>query len=254
MVELMDSGKARKLYEKYAGVMAYVSVEDADGDQKIGSAFHIGQGVFVTARHVIEDKRILEIAMTEPVDVRLRGAEAVGAKTRVREGDDEYGVHRVDNAVLQVSKPFRFHPDTNVDIALFEVSDIDPRTPYAPLGAHLDDWIGRGDFVLTEAIILGYPPIPFSTEPHLVAARAEVNAVVNLRRPRRHVHFILSAMPRGGFSGGLVLSEQENVLGVVTDSLLVNNQVGEIGFFAVLSVEAIFHCLPGTALLPSQDG
>src|SRR2546421_103906 len=118
----MDSGEARKLYEKYSGVMAYVSVEDANGDQRIGSAFHIGEGVFVTARHVIDGKRILEIAMTEPADIRLKGAEAVEAKIRVRQGNKEYAAHRVDNGVLTLTKPprFRFHPDPNVDVAVFE--------------------------------------------------------------------------------------------------------------------------------------
>ncbi len=78
--------------------------------------------------------------------------------------------------------------------------------------------------------------------------------MIDLRPPRKHVHFVLSAMPRGGFSGGLVLAEQEYVLGVVTDSLLVNDQARELGFFTALSVEAILQCLPGTALLPSQQG
>jgi hypothetical protein len=155
----MDSGRARKLYEKYAGAMAYVSIEDAQGDRRIGSAFHIGEGVFVTARHVVEGNRILEMAMTEPADIRLTGADAVTAKTKVRKGDEEFAFHRVDNGVLHMSQPPRFHRDTDVDVAVFEVSGIDPLTPYAPLGAHMDDWIGRGDFVLTEAIILGYPPI-----------------------------------------------------------------------------------------------
>ena len=73
--------------------------------------------------------------------------------------------------------------------------------PWVPFGNHLDDWLGSDDFVLAGAVLLGYPPIPFATAPYLVAARAEVNAQVDLRGSQ-HVHFVLSATPRGGFSGG----------------------------------------------------
>jgi hypothetical protein len=86
--------------------------------------------------------------------------------------------------------------------------------------------------------------------PHLVAARAEVNAQVVLRG-EKHVHFILSAMPRGGFSGGLAVAEDEYVLGVITSSLLTNQKESELGFFAVLSVEPIFVCLSEHKMLPA---
>ncbi|MGX1118000.1 hypothetical protein RKD37_003363 [Streptomyces ambofaciens] len=49
--------------------MAYVEVESPNGDLGIGSAFHVGDGVFLTARHVVEDKRITEICMTESVSI-----------------------------------------------------------------------------------------------------------------------------------------------------------------------------------------
>jgi hypothetical protein len=109
--------------------------------------------------------------------------------------------------------------------------------------------LGQGDFVLTEAIVLGYPPIPMTVTPHLVAARAEVNAQVDIRG-QQHVHFILSAMPRGGFSGGLAIAEYGFALGVITSSLLTNHKDSELGFFAVLTVEPIYNCLAAHKLLP----
>ena len=70
-----------------------------------------------------------------------------------------------------------------------------------------------------------------TTSPHLFAARAEVNAAVDLRFSR-HVHFILSAMPRGGFSGGLAVTEGGIPLGLITSSLLADevrgNAVGRV--------------------------
>jgi hypothetical protein len=87
-----------------------------------------------------------------------------------------------------------------------------------------------------------------TTEPHLVAARAEVNAVVDL--PGVPVHFILSSMPRGGFSGGLALSEYGFGLGVITRSVLFDGAPAELGFMAVLGVEPIFTCLADGKMVP----
>lgn len=246
----MDSGIASYLYSKYAGSMAYIAVESTDGTPGIGSAFHVGEGVFVTARHVVEHKRIVELAMTERTNVRLEGDEATGAQTFIDDGKEKYPVHRVDNGLLQVRQGPFFHPNQKVDVAVFQVAEIDDRTPHVQLGDHLDDWLGAGDFVLTEVIILGYPPIPLTNAPHLVAARAEVNAQVDLREGE-HVHFILSSMPRGGFSGGIAVTESEVALGVVTSSLLTNGKESELGFFAVLSVEPIFVCLAEHKMLPA---
>lgn len=63
-------------------------------------------------------------------------------------------------------------------------------------------------------------------------------------------------MPRGGFSGGLVITEDGFALGVVTQSLLMNREETELGFFTVLSVEPIYVCLAHHKLLPvcQRDG
>src|SRR6267143_568754 len=50
----MTSGEARQLFATHASALAYLDVEDQQGDRAIGSAFHVGEGVFVTARHVLE--------------------------------------------------------------------------------------------------------------------------------------------------------------------------------------------------------
>lgn len=60
----MSSLTPRDLFERYAPAVAYVSVRLPSGDEAIGSAFHVGEGAFVTARHVVEGCKILEIANT----------------------------------------------------------------------------------------------------------------------------------------------------------------------------------------------
>lgn len=69
-------------------------------------------------------------------------------------------------------------------------------------------------------------------------------------------------MARGGFSGAPVLvaynedstSNGTAVLGIVTQSLVKNNQATEHGFMAVLTVEPIFTCLELNNMLPKGQG
>jgi hypothetical protein len=58
-----DADKFRDLYLRYGCCTAYVAIE-RDGQAGIGSAFHIGEGVFLTARHVVEGGTITEIRIT----------------------------------------------------------------------------------------------------------------------------------------------------------------------------------------------
>src|SRR5688572_17424393 len=61
----MNSGTARHLFLRYAGGVAYVATQRPDGTHAIGTAFHVGEGVFITARHVLEGATIREIGTTE---------------------------------------------------------------------------------------------------------------------------------------------------------------------------------------------
>ncbi|MFD3884018.1 S1 family peptidase [Streptomyces microflavus] len=245
----MDSGKARKLFESYAAAMAYVEVENQGGDLNIGSAFHVGEGVFVTARHVVEGNKIVEVGMTESIDIELAGSEAEDARSFVYSDGKKQPVHRVSNGVMKLEGGPYFHGDDRVDVAVFKVEEIDSHTPVVPLGGHLDDWLGRSDFVLTEAVVLGYPPIPMAKYPTLVGTRAEVSAQIDLYGTP-HVHFVLSAMARGGFSGGVAFSEYGFALGMVTMSLLSGEQSVESGYMSAVTVEPIFECLGLHKLLP----
>jgi len=63
----MDFEKSQfhETYIRAAGAVAYVAVVDSKGDEGIGSCFHIGNGIFVTARHVVEGLTIKEVATTK---------------------------------------------------------------------------------------------------------------------------------------------------------------------------------------------
>jgi hypothetical protein len=245
----------RDLYQRYAPALAYIVVETPEGDERIGSAFHVGEGVFVTARHVVDGLKIVKVGNTisqyvpdpdglvELVDglVITTTRKAIDNQPRFR--FIERGEGRV------VSGPF-FHPDPGIDVAAIVVAGLE--VPVIRLGSHLDDWLNDEQFILASVIVMGYPPIPFSREPLLVASRAEINTVVD-KYVGRHPHFVISAMARGGFSGGVCLIEWDFALGVITESLVAQGQAPELGFMAVLTVEPIYECLVYHRILPEAQ-
>jgi hypothetical protein len=257
----MDSRRAMQLYAQHANAMAYVDVEKPDGTRSIGSAFHIGEGIFVTARHVVENNRIVEIKLTEPVGVSSREFFKEVMKLEVT---DEY-IKSYDStwgAVTGRPPLFKhylrdlelidgpcFSESDQFDVAAFRVREVHPAAGVVKLGVHWDDWVYRGLWHVSDAIILGYPPVPMVNQPVLVAARAEINTFV-VPRHAPAVHFILSAMPRGGFSGGVAIHENGDALGVITSSFLRDEEPEQLGFFAVLSIEAIVKCLERNHLYP----
>lgn len=224
---------AKELYALYGASLIPVISVNADGDQGVGSAFHVGDGAFVTARHVVEGMVSCHVEIDSYRLMRL----AEGAAQAIGFGD--FPPTQIDPLP---------HPDPHKDVAVFSIPSL-ASLPAVPLGDHLDDWITDHDFVLNEVLVLGFPPIPLSQKNVLFASRAQINAVVDLINVD-HVHFIASAMARGGFSGGVVLSEWGFALGIVTSSLLKNGVPEELGYLTVLTVEPILECLAAHGLLP----
>jgi hypothetical protein len=213
------------LFVRYHGGVIPVFTVDALGDEHLGSAFHVGDGSFVTARHVAEGQMVCRVVV--PSEQRA-----------------------FDEPETLVEITILGHPDPAKNVAVFSVPEL-AHLPDIPLGSHLDDWLGENDFVLNDVLVLGYPPIPLSVRPVIVAARGEVNAMVDLINVE-HPHYIVSVVPRGGFSGGVVLSEWDFALGVITSSLVKNNVPEELGYLTVLTVEPILGCLAAHELLPRE--
>lgn len=234
---------ARRTFADYRGAVAYIASTDADGDEGIGTAFHVGNGVFITARHVVEERSIREIGFDDDSIIHVLNEKAAVSKSFSLPG------------ISITSGPF-FHSDPKIDIACFTLSVVP--ASHIPIGGHLDDWLGRYELVLYRTLALGYPPIPLSKRPNLFASSGEVNALVDLYGGAKHPHFLISSMARGGFSGGpvMVAYNEDNedggtaLLGVVTQSLVKDENSIETGYFAVLTVEPVYDCLEQNGLLP----
>lgn len=207
----------KELFLRYHGAVIAVVTTDNNNDDHIGSAFHVGDGVFVTAAHVAENQVSCRVLLHNEAEIQI--------------------------------KPLP-HPDRTKDVAVFRVPEL-VELPTIPLGGHLDDWLSVNEFVLDDVLVLGYPPIPLSKRPVLVAATGQVNAVVDLINVE-HVHFVISVLPKGGFSGGVVVSEWDFALGVITNSLVKNGSPEELGYLTVLTVEPILQCLGAHELIPKE--
>lgn len=228
----------RQVFRECGPAVAFVEVESPDGIPGIGTAFHVGDGIYVTARHVVDGQKILGVnhVVEVPPQQNLSGRlDEVGDDSRRRQ--------------LPFTGPF-FHPNPNIDIACFTLTWYPPTE--IELGFHCKELpYGNYDFLLDECLIMGFPPVPFSREPILVATLGEVNACVK-RYDHVFDHYIVSSMARGGFSGGpaivrfnesLPVGAGTMALGLVTESLGKNNEPVELGFMTILTAEPIHECI-----------
>lgn len=236
---------ARTQFATYSKCVGFIDTEDSKGDRAIGTCFHVGEGVYITARHVVDGRRIvgidfhdLSVAMDLIQDFERRNLERPG-DVRILEGP-------------------AYHPDPTVDVACLRLDYV--AGDFIPLGGHFDDYLGQYDLLLHRTLVLGYPPVPFTVEPFLVASMGEINALITLR-DRKYVHFVVSSIARGGFSGGPVLVAYNELnkksgtalLGLVTDALVRDHGATETGFMTVLSVEPIYQCLERNGMLPAAQ-
>lgn len=240
----------------------FVEVLDlVTGDIGLGTAFHIGGGYFVTARHVVERKKIRLVGRAD-MSMKTVLAPDKSATYTTTHGAFEVGGEQVDNVY--------FHPNPAVDVAILKLKGNVPQglgyaieqiQPVAHL-CSLADTITEGELLMAEVIVLGFPRIPKS-QPHppsLVAYRGDISSTITSSINGRR-HLIVTGMARGGFSGGPVLllrgpmikdykfphvQTSGNVIGVVVKSLVDSTASGgteasreELGFTTAISAEAV---------------
>src|SRR5262245_21534435 len=141
--QAMDSSTARRLYAEHAHALAYVDVEKPTGERNIGTAFHIGEGVFVTARHVVDGNRIVEVRITEPVLLTSREYFREVLKKEVSDEEitkhaalGDRGLHRHWLDPLEIVEGPCFADNPELDVAAFRVRDIHRAAGVVKLGIH----------------------------------------------------------------------------------------------------------------------
>ncbi|GGF11866.1 hypothetical protein GCM10011611_16900 [Aliidongia dinghuensis] len=215
---MVEKSAFQETYVRAAGAVAFVAVIDASGHEGIGTAFHIGDGIFVTARHVVDGVTVKEIATTKSAHLTEEAGGKAGPPRRLNVIDGPY-----------------FGRD-DLDVAVFRVNLGDTPLPAITVSQHTDYSLGENDLVLSDILVIGYPPIPFTTVPNQVVTLGQINAVVRVRHSPV-LHFIASAMARGGFSGGVALDQSGTALALVTESLGQGDMPVETGYMSLLSIE-----------------
>ncbi|WP_413472486.1 S1 family peptidase [Shewanella baltica] len=210
----------RNVYLKAKGAIAYVAVETKEGDNSIGTAFHIGDGYFVTAKHVLESNTILEVSITQPL-------------TAITSYHNNHMSDEVRPRTLKIVEGPWF-ADGDVDVAVFRI-EAAGNIPSIKLSSTDDIYQSEDILLLSPVICVGYPPIPLTTHPFQVAVDGKINALVRVRSSN-YLTYIISATSRGGFSGGPVLDESGVAIGLVTESLVKDHNFVETGFFTCLSI------------------
>lgn len=235
--------KFRLQHAKYSGAIAYLSVIDQKTeDYGVGTAFHVGDGIFVTAKHVVEGKRIDEIATTKRA-YKIKDNDTYFIKTE----------NFVNPQYLKLIDGPRYSlAEDAVDVAVFKVDLNGIELPRLVFDLSTNHDIDDNMYLLDTVLVIGYPPIPCTLMPIQISSLGQVNAVVDIRQSE-HPHFIISSLARGGYSGGPVFEESGKVIGIVTDSLVHNNNATENGFMTVLCAEAVMTELQNHYPLNSSD-
>jgi hypothetical protein len=107
-------------------------------------------------------------------------------------------------------------------------------------------------------LVMGYPPVP-TAFPTLVTIRAQVNAIIDqypIAGQHPPPHYVLSGIPRGGFSGAPMIVEGGDdsfVLGVITTALVSNHSAPETGYMAAVTIESVLQLLHENGLYPGDN-
>src|ERR1044071_6099875 len=221
----------RRLFDMFAPGVAYIAVTDKSGTPGIGTCFHIGENVYVTARHVVQDRKVTKVATTN---------------AGIRESSEGlFSASYTAGEAKQIDGPY-FHPNENYDLAALRIYGINaPQIPFLPV---LEDRFDN-KLLLRNVVVAGFPPIPGSSTPVLVCARAEVNASFVTYFDNQRV-YIISCLARGGFSGGPVLTPPHRCLGVVTRAVLKDPLPEELGFMAVVGPLPVLELLNHNNCMP----
>jgi V8-like Glu-specific endopeptidase len=237
--------KFGKLFRTFCNAVAFVEVRRKNGTVAGGTAYHVGDGVFLTAKHVVENNEIVSVQTT------TRGYESSSGHVKLS-GKRFRVAKKVNNYDRQSGKvilgPFF---SGYYDLAIFVVDGIDAPTIELSFDSY-DPYFVDEDVTLSKVLVLGYPPVAFSDGPRLVAATAEVNTVID-KYTGGAPHFIVSTMARGGFSGGPCLNKNGQSLGIITESLTLDNKEPETGFLAVLTVKPIVFLMVENNLVPTAQ-
>lgn len=208
---------------QYRNCLVKIISKTSDGTIDIGTGFHIGDGYIVTAKHVIEN-----------------GIQEIKAYYKNKDvNHTTIYVHKNDNIDIAILKTDFSLNDYLESVELEKLPSRADRIPFNKMISNkdlTDKWI------LQKVLLMGFPPIPLTDDAYIVATEGEINAIVNSYLTQEK-HIVISNMPRGGFSGGPVISQYGYVLGVLIQAFGEKDKEYEVGYAAAISTDAVLSIL-----------
>lgn len=190
-----------------------------------GTAFHLGNGWMASASHVLQD---VEEAWIPRGGAYRHEPDPIDLATVVHHDRHDVCVFKsgsYETRDFEAERP-SIHPPP------------DQRFGHVPLGGHYDDWIDTG-MIMLSGIVIGYPPIPLANDLVPVVHDFRISAVID-RYDTGAPAFVLSGVPRGGFSGGPAIVAGGWLLGVISHALIEKrNPDLDAPFVCTVSVEPL---------------
>ena len=178
--ELFNSGT----YNEYINSMTVKADFWKKNNVKITDNNEIGSGAFIDKNIIITCKHVYESL----------------EEGRILIEDEE-------NAIYTIKEILR-HPDEKVDLLKIVTNEEFNYHPY----------ITSDDVrLIDKVIIFGYPPVPLTSEPFLVANLGEVSSEVDSYLDETDF-LILSSITRPGNSGGPVINSYGKLIGIMTQN------------------------------------
>lgn len=176
--------------EYFKGAVRPIVGENKKGVEDIGTAFYIGNNLFVTAKHCVEGLSSFNIKNESMQNYQLK--EVLFPK------DDE---REIDIAIIKIGG------DLIKDIPAFQLDN---------------------PIILENVLTMGYPPVA-GLDSILLAEKSYINSPIILKSSTGEIlgdgyaylsrinHFLINARVKGGNSGGPVINEYGKVVGIVIE-------------------------------------
>jgi S1-C subfamily serine protease len=130
-------------HEDYHPAMVRFVVTTGEGDESVGSGFHIGSGWVVTARHVLEEHALISARNEWNKESLVVGSVHFHDNDKI-----DLAVVETDLRMEHYLQQVTFSNDERRNQA---------KTDHIPIGGHLDDWVGD-EFVLSKALVMAIHP------------------------------------------------------------------------------------------------
>lgn len=175
---------SKNIYNEYVKSISFKANFWKQNNIKITDNESIGSGSFISKNEIVTCLHVIDELNTENLLIEDESQKSYTIKQIKRPSNDN-----IDLAIIETKEHFDFFP--------YEIEETTS--------------------LVERVIIFGYPPIPLTTKPFLIANLGEISAEVDNYLDGTDC-LILSSITRPGNSGGPVLNEYGKLIGIMSQN------------------------------------